>query len=360
MLDPLLPLRFFPRLRALRLTRSYNATLLAMRWLLPALLFVTPARAQDAAPSWREIKIVVGAGAGGGYDIYARLVARHFGRFLPGSPRIIVVNMPGANGMTAAAYMTVNAKKDGSELMLSTQPLILAQLFSNAGVRFDLRQFRWIGNMSGSNTVTIVRTDSGITQFEDTRKREIAIGSASPGSLGGMYPLLMNNVLGTQFKVVNGYASGEAIDLALERGEVQGRSGVSWSTMKSLRMDWLNSRVMNLLVQVGLQKSPDLPDTPLLFDLAKNEEDRAIIRVFSSLNAFTRPILGPPGIPPAATEILRRGFDKMLHDAEFLQNANEMGLEIDPMIGEDVEAAASALLASPEAVVSRAKAAIEP
>jgi hypothetical protein len=167
-------------------------------------------------------------------------------------------------------------------------------------------------------------------------------------------------VLGTRFHVVNGYASGDAIDLAFERGEVQARAGVSWSTLKSLRQDWLKSRSINLLVQVGMQKSPDLPDTPLLLDLARDDDDRAIIKVFSSLNAFTRPVLAPPGTPPATTDILRRGFDRMIHDPEFLRNANEMGLEIDPMAGEEVEAAALALLASPEAVVQRAKAAVEP
>ena len=193
----------------------------------------------DDTLALRELRIVVGAGAGGGYDIYARLTAKHLGRFLPGSPRVMVVNMPGANGMTAAAYMATNARNDGSEIYLGTQPLILSQLFKKPGVRFDLHQFRWIGNLSGSNTVTIARADSGVADIEAARQHEIAMGSASPGSLGGIYPVLMNITLGTKFKVINGYASGDAIDLALERGEVQGRSGVSWSTLKSLRQDWL-------------------------------------------------------------------------------------------------------------------------
>lgn len=313
-----------------------------------------PASAENAV-AWRELKIVVGAGAGGGYDIYGRLVARHLSRFLPGSPRVLIVNMPGANGMTAAAYMAANAKKDGSELFLGTQPLILSQLFKKPGVRFDLRQFRWIGNLSGSNTVTIVRADSGVADIPGARLREITMGSASPGSLGGIYPGLMNNTLGTKFKVINGYASGDAIDLALERGEVQGRSGVSWSTLKSLRKDWLRDGSMKLLVQIGLTKSPDLAETPLLLDLAKNDDDRAVIKLLSSLNAFTRALLAPPGVPDATTLTLRTAFDALIQDREFLANAEEMRLEIDPMSGKDVETAAESLLSFPDKVIAQAK-----
>ena len=317
------------------------------------LTMAKPVRAEDSA--WREVKIVVGAGAGGGYDIYGRLVAKHLGRFLPGSPRVIIVNMPGANGMTAAAYMAANARKDGSELFLGTQPLVLSQLFKKPGVRFDLRQFHWIGNLSGSNTVTIVRTDADVADVNAARSKETTMGSASPGSLGGIYPALINNTLGTKFKVINGYNSGDAIDLALERGEVQGRSGVSWSTLKSLRQDWLRDGSIKLLVQVGLAKSLDLADTPLLLDLAKNDDDRAVIKLLSSLNAFTRAFLAPPGTPDYATSALRNAFDSMIQDKEFLQNAHEMRLEIDPMSGKEIEAAANALLDSPDHVIAQAK-----
>jgi len=222
-------------------------------------------------------------------------------------------------------------------------------------VRFDLRQFRWIGNLSGSNTVTIVRADAGVGDVNAARLKEITMGSASPGSLGGIYPTLMNNTLGTKFKVINGYNSGDAIDLALERGEVQGRSGVSWSTLKSLRQDWLRDGSMKLLVQVGMAKSADLADTPLLLDLAKNDDDQAVVKLLSSLNAFTRAFLAPPGTPDNATSALRKAFDSMIQDNEFLQNAQEMRLEIDPMSGMEIEAAANALLDSPDQVIAQAK-----
>jgi hypothetical protein len=259
---------------------------------------MTAAQTGDTATFYagKQIKLIVGTGPGGGYDIYGRLLARHMGRHIPGAPNILIVNMPGAASLTAANYLGNVAPRDGTEMLMVVQSLPLQQVAGNAKARFDLARYNWIGNMSDAANTVLSWGTSGVANFNDARSKELVMGSTTPASLGGIYPAIMNRVLGTKFKIIHGYESGDAIDLALERGEVTGRAGISWSALKAYRANWLREKQINIFAQVGLRRASDL-DAPLLVDLATNDADRDILRFYSSLNAVGKQGLELSALP---------------------------------------------------------------
>ncbi len=302
------------------------------------------ARAQDAASFYagRQVRMIVGTGPGGGYDIYGRLLARHLGRHIPGKPGVVVVNMPGAASLVAANYLANIAPRDGTEMLMVVQSLPLVQVSRSDKARFDLARFNWLGNMSSAANTVLAWRASGVASLADARSRELVMGSTTPSSLGGIYPAIMNRVLGTKFRIIHGYESGDAIDLALERGEVTGRAGVSWAALKAYRANWLREGSVNVFAQVGLRAEPDL-DAPLLADLAGNNADREILRFYSSLVAVGRAVTLGPDIPPERLEALRRAFDAAMADPLLLAEAEKQGLEVRAQPGESVQAIVAAM-----------------
>jgi tripartite-type tricarboxylate transporter receptor subunit TctC len=282
----------------------------------------------------RQVKMICSSDVGGGYDIYSRLLARHLGKHIPGKPAVLSLNMPGAAGVTAAGFLANSAPRDGTELVMIVQTLPLVQVFQFGKQRFDLGAFSWIGNMDDSANVFIADKRSGIRSFEDALKIELIVGSTSPTAIGGILPEVTNRLLGTKFKIVNGYKSGEAIEIAMQRGEVNGRAGANWSAMKALRGANLRDQEVNVFLQAGLQKEPDLPDVPLLIDLARDEKVRAALTFYSSMTTLARAVATTPGVPAERVEILRRAFDGAMNDPELLAEARKTNLDLRPMAGE--------------------------
>ena len=324
------------------------------------LLFLADRQAALAADFYasRQVKLVVGGGVGGGTDLYGRFLARHLGRHIPGQPSIVVVNMPGADSITAGNYIANTAPRDGTELLGIAQSLPMVQALGNGNIRFDLARFGWIGNMSQSVNVFIAWHESGVRTIDDARRVALTIGSTTAGSLSGIMPVVLNNLLGTRFRVVNGYDSGGAIELAMERGEVGGRASVTWASLKGERPDWVRDRKVNVLVQVGLLHDPELPDVPLLGELASRPSDRATVSFLADMAAVARAFALGPDVPAARLADLRRAFDETMRDPALIQEAARLQLDISPTSGRDLQGIVAAIVHAPTGVVAQVTAAI--
>ncbi len=284
----------------------------------------------------KQVKMICSSDAGGGYDIYSRLFARHLAKHLPGKPLVIPLNMPGAAGVTAASYFANNAARNGTELLMVVQTAPMVQVTGKA--RFDLAAFHWIGNMGESANVFVASRASGIRSIEDVMTAELVVGSTSPNAIGGILPEVTNRILGTRFKIIHGYKSGEAIEIAMQRGEVSGRAGASWSAMKALRGSSLRSEEINVLLQAGNRKEPDLMDVPLLTDLARNDGERAALAFYSGMTSLARAIATTPDTPPDRVAALRGAFDLALADPDLQADAQKSNLELRPLPGHAVQA----------------------
>jgi tripartite-type tricarboxylate transporter receptor subunit TctC len=303
----------------------------------------------------RNIKFIVGSNIGGSYDSYSRLLAAHMAKHMPGNPNFILENMPGASGMQSATYLSQIAAKDGLVVGMFNQSMAQRQMLEPQTVRFDVGKFGWIGAMGNFNTVFITWNASGIGTLEDAKKREVMMGALSSDGGNAVYPLLLNTFLGTKFKVVLGYPGGNTIQLAMERGEVDGRGSVVWSGLKAVWPQWIAERKVNVLLQVGLTKEPDLPEVPLLLDLAKTPEETAIFRFISSDSAMGFPVVAPPGVPPDRLAALRKAFAATLTDPDFIKTAGERKLPVRFTSGEEVERIVAAMIGTPKEVIGRLK-----
>jgi tripartite-type tricarboxylate transporter receptor subunit TctC len=316
-----------------------------------------PGRAQTVEQFYRgkTVKFIVGSNTGGSYDTYSRLLAQFMGRHIPGNPTVVVENMPGASGTKSAQYIGEIAPKDGSVIGMFNQSMPQRQMFEPDQVHFDLSKFSWIGAMNTSTTVFIAWHSSGVKTLEDAKKKEVVMGALSATGGNSVYPLLINAFLGTKFKVVLGYQGGNTIQLAMERGEVDGRAAVVWSGLKAGWPHWIAEKKISVLLQTGLVKEKDLPDVPLLLDLAKTEEEKAIFRFVSSDSAMGFPVTAPPGIPADRLAALRKAFSDALNDPELLKIATERKLEIEPSTGEDVKKVVEDLISTPKDVIAKIK-----
>jgi tripartite-type tricarboxylate transporter receptor subunit TctC len=310
----------------------------------------TPAFAQSVAEfySGKQITLIVGASAGGGYDTQARLVARHLGKHVAGNPTIIVQNMPGAGSLTATNYIHNAAAKDGSVLALVMRSMLLIKTWSPAAVRFDLGHLNWIGSINSEVAVTAAWHTAPHKTVKDLFESELIVGGTT-GVDPETTPRLFNALLGTKFKIVNGYPGTTEIILAMERGEVQGIGDWSWSSMKAARPDWLRDRKITLLMQAALQKDPELPDLPSALDFVKNDADRKVMELYLTQKTVARPVIAPPGIAVERLAALRAGFIALAKDQEFIADAKNARLEVAPISGEAVDKVISLITAaSPE------------
>lgn len=316
-------------------------------------IFAVQAQAQDADfYKGRNVDLYIGYAPGGGYDAYARLVARHLGEFIPGKPNFVPKNMAGGGGRVVAGYIYRIAPKDGTAIATADQSLVLQQAIGDPSIQFDVTKFVWIGNPSADNNTAVTWHTTGVTTIEQAKQKEIVVGATGPNT-SAQLPQVMNAVLGTKFRIVSGYPGGNEMNLAMENGEIGSRGSNPWASWKATKPDWVASKKINILVQIGLTKAPDLPDTPLLIDLAKNDDDRAVLRMISAPATIGRPLFGPPGTPDARVAVLRQAFDRMVKDKSFLDEAARERLDINPVSGEELAKIVSEIVATPKPVADR-------
>jgi tripartite-type tricarboxylate transporter receptor subunit TctC len=324
--------------------------------LVAGLALLTPAslHAQDAADFYRgkNIDLYIGYAPGGGYDTYARLVARHLGEFIPGKPQIIPRNMAGGGGRVVAGYIYNVAPKDGTAIATADQSLVLQQAIGDPSIHFDVNRFVWIGNPSADNNTAVTWHTTGVKTIDEAKTQEVIVGATGPNT-SAQLPQVMNAILGTKFRIVSGYPGGNEMNLAMESGEIGSRGSNPWASWKATKPDWVKDKKINILVQIGLTKAADLPDVPLLIDLAKNDEDRAVLKLISAPATIGRPLFGPPGTPPERVRILRKAFDEMIKDPAFLEDAKRERLDINPVAGAELERIVAEIVATPKSIANR-------
>lgn len=313
------------------------------------------ANAQDFFAG-KTMTIVVGYGQGGsGYDVNGRFVARHLPRFLPGAPTIIVQNMLGAGTLTAANHVANVAPKDGTTMALVARGMGIEQLMGGPNVRFDPLKINWIGSTSREVSVVLVRSDAGINSIRDATEREVVVAAISVGTDGVTFPLALNNLLGTKFRPVMGYKSGGEMTLAMLRGETQGRGSWSWASFKQENFDLLKTGAVKVLVQMSTTKAPELPDVPLVTDLVKGEQEQQILAILLAGQAMAWPLFAPAETPSDRVKLLRSAYLEMLRDNETLSEARRVGIDVDPVPGEEIQAMLTRLYATPADVVMKAR-----
>src|SRR5215216_540370 len=287
---------------------------------LPVLaLAASPVAAQSVAEFYRgkTITMAVGTSPGGDYDTRMRMVARHIGKHLPGNPTIVPTNMPGAGQMLVANWLANVAPKDGTAIVALSQNMAVNQATGASGVKYDVRQFNWIGNTTDTPNVINSWHTTGIKTIQDVMQRELVVGATGTASGSYLYPYALNQLAGTKFKIVTGYPGGNDINLAMERGEVSGRGSNSWAAWKSTRPQWLAEKKIITLVQVGRMRHPELPDIPTMQDLGRNDLDKRVLTFISADTAISRPLVTNHGMPPDRVDALRRAFDATMKDPAF-------------------------------------------
>lgn len=322
----------------------FGAGLLAAALLLVSAL---PIRAQEP-PFYakKTVTITVGFGPAGSYDLYSRLLAPFLAKHIPGNPTVIVANRPGAGGMMAFVQAGTQGPKDGTLVTIVSQGLLMQELVGAAGIETSLADYRWVGNITQDNNVTATWGTSPIKSMADATKREVILAASGAGSTSTQMPLVYNYLLGTKFKAIMGYEGGAAANLAMERGETEGRATNTWS---SYRASYGEPRPkLNVLVQIGLRRDPELPDVPLLTELVKDDARKhAIALLISQSLALARCFAAPPGVAPDRVDILRRAFDASVKDTDLLAQAKKQGLDIGPMPGEEVQRIITQVLKTP-------------
>jgi tripartite-type tricarboxylate transporter receptor subunit TctC len=343
-----------------------------MWWIrtLPALsllLAALPAAADPVADFYagKQITMLIGTTTGGGYDLYARLLARHIGRHIPGNPELIVKNMPGADGLLLTNYIANKGPRDGTEIGAVQNGVAFEKLFQTlspggSNALFDSTKFGWLGSALQSVYLAVTWHDTPIKTIADAQKQEAVFGAAATSSDSYVLALLMNRMLGTKLKIVHGYDGATTVDLAMEKGEIQGEAGKDWTTVTTTRPYWLSDKKVNILVQFGMHKRPEIPDVPLMLDLLAKPEDRKVVELIFAKYGMSRPYFVAPGVPAERVEALRRAFDATMTDADFQAEAKKARAELAPVRGEDVQALVQRIMAAPPDLAARARAALQP
>lgn len=328
---------------------------------LAAALSASPVQAQSAgAPYYKgkTINMAIGGGPGGGYDIYARFMIPHYQRMIPGNPKFIAQNHLGAGTLRAANFLYEVAKPDGTHIGTVGGGTATAELFKTKGIRFDPRKYVWIGSLNSEVGLVLAYHTQPFDRFDDLYRKPLIVGGGGPTSGNVIFPLVLNRVLGTKFQIVAGYGSTGEIALAMERGEVQGTGSYHYSSILTSKPDWLPKKEVKVLAQLALVKHPLFPNVPHVPELAKTDEQRAVLELIFARQAMGRPFLAPPKTPDNVAKILRGAFDALLKDKEFLADAAKRRLDLTlPMGGEEIHALIERLYKTPAALVDKAIAA---
>jgi tripartite-type tricarboxylate transporter receptor subunit TctC len=301
----------------------------------------------------KTVTVYIGFGSGGGYDQYARLFARHVGRHIPGNPTIVPSNMLGANGIVAANYLYTSAARDGTAIGFLYQAIAQDQVLLQTNVQYDATKFNWIGRITSTAEIMYTWHRAPVQKVADLATRETVFGVAGPLII--TYTRLLNSSIGARFKIVRGYKSTAEIHIAMERGEVEGAYS-SLSTVRSGWNQWLTDKQINILVQMVPERHPDLADVPTIVELGKTAEDRAVMSFFAASGAVGRSIVAPPGVPPDRLEILRTAFHATMRDPQFLAEARQMKLDVEPLPGGELAKLAARVVGIGAAERERAQA----
>lgn len=286
----------------------------------------------------KQMRFIIRGGPGGGFDLYSRLLARFIVNHIPGKPTMVAQNMPAGAGIAAVSYVAEVGPQDGTVLTMIGQSLPLDQALGyTPGFKQDLRTFRWIGNLNDSNLLTYAWHARGVKSMDDARSKELLLGSTGAGDVSSWIPALYNKILGTRFKIIGGYQSGAEVKLAMERGEIDGFGANPLTSLMSTQPEYVRDRLINVLVQIGLRREPDLPDVPLLTDLARTGEEREVLEFITKAMSVGRPIGVGPGVPMNRVETLRKAFDATLTDPDFIAEAQKARMDIGPMDGATVQ-----------------------
>jgi tripartite-type tricarboxylate transporter receptor subunit TctC len=321
-----------------------------------------PASAQeDVAAFYRgkQLRMVVGTGPGGGYDLFARAVARHIVNHIPGNPTIIVQNQPAAGGLVMTNQLYSLGPKDGTVIAAPINGIPTAPLLEPAAARFDAAKLNWIGSTNRETYVAYAWHTAGVRSLAELMQKELIVGATAAGTTLVDFPLVTNKFLGTRFKVVRGYDSTPQINVAMERGEVEGIGGIGWQSVKTQIPQWIAEKKLTVIAQYGLHRDPDLAQAPTMLELAKTDADRAALTMMFARTEYGRPYFVPPDVPAARVEALRRAFDATMKDAHFIADAAQLQLELSPMTGEEVQALVAKLAGTPAGIVARVRAALD-
>lgn len=324
--------------------------------------FGATAGAQTAEEFYKKTRVTVaiGSGPGGSHDLNCKLIARHLGKHLPGNPTVIAQNVPGAGSLTLINQLYNTAPKDGSFFGGMQRAGVFEDLYeekSKSRARFDATKLNWLGSPDRITGVAIAWHTSPVKTYEDLYKRELIVGSS--GGTTTSVPLLLRSVLGMQFKVVKGYNSGGDVDLAIERGEIEGRVPVAWGGLKSRGGDWLAGKKVNMLFQTGLTRHSDLPDLPLALEFAKNPDDRKLMELFFAAEEIGYPYAAPPDLPADRLAVLRKAFADTLADPQFIEEANKQKLDVNPVTWQQMTEVIKNAFAAPPAIIARLRDAID-
>jgi tripartite-type tricarboxylate transporter receptor subunit TctC len=306
----------------------------------------------------RTLQVIIGYSAGGGYDLYGRILAHHIGRHIPGNPLVTALNMPGAGSLKALNYLYAVAPKDGTAIGIFGRGMAMEPLIGAGDAKFDARKFTWLG--SGGDQVSVCATWQGskVRTWNDALSNPFTVAGEGSGSDPDIFSMLLRNMFGIKLRLVTGYPGGNEMSLAMEQGEVDGRCGWSWSSIKLAKPDWIANKRLNLIVQMSLAKSPELPEVPLITDYAASDRQLAILKLVLSRQAMAWPFVAPPDVAADRKQALRAAFDATMHDPAFVAEAKMHQLEVNPMHGFDLEKAIDDLYATPPSAIMAARSAI--
>ncbi len=320
------------------------------------------ARAQDAVADFyrgKQVQVRIGSAPGSGYDIAARLVAAHIGKYIPGNPNVIVQNVPGAGSLTLTNQLYNTAARDGTVIGAVTNGMPTAPMLSPDTARFEISRFGWIGSTAPETIMVMMWHASPIFTIKDLFEKETVVGAVAHGTATVDNPLAANAFLGTKFKIVSGYEGTTHIDLAMERGEVMGHAGIGLVTAKARNQQWFAEKKVRIVAQYGFRPHPELADVPL-FEMPKDPADRQAFSVVVARQEYGRPLLTPPGVPPERLAALRRAFEAAMKDAELLRDAARQTLEINPVKGEELDRLSAQIMATPSDVGARLRRVLDP
>jgi tripartite-type tricarboxylate transporter receptor subunit TctC len=334
--------------------------------LLPALAVIlaavtSPTRADSVEDFYRgrSITLLIGYSPGGSYDSTGRVLAHFMGRYIPGNPSLVPQNMPGAGTLNLVNYLYNVSPKDGTAFGIFARGMAMEPLIGGTNTKFDATKLTWIGSAANEISLCATYERSAVKNWNDALTKEFTVAGNGSGSDPDVFANVLRNRFGVKNRLISGYPGSAEISLAMERGEIDGRCGWSWSSIKAEKSQWLAEHKLNLIVQLALEKAADLPSVPLITELATDDRQRQILKLIFSRQTMGRPFAGPPGIPADRAAALRKAFDLTMKDPEFLAEAEKRGLEINPVSGRDVGKLIAELYQTPKDVVAEAREATE-
>ena len=306
----------------------------------------------------KTVSLIIGYSVGGGYDLYGRLLARHLGKYIPGRPTIVPQNLTGAGSMRAASYLYAAASRDGTVVGTFGRTIATTPLLAPIGAPFEATKMTWLGSITNEVSLCVTWHTAPVKRWQDALEKQITMGGEGTGADPDVYTLLYKNLFGAKWKLVAGYAGTNDTVLAMERGEVDGLCGLSWSTLKSRHGQWLTDKRVNIINQAALKKQPELPDVPLASELTTDPEKLKILKLFLATQEIARPFAAPPDIPADRKAALIEAFERTMRDDEFLAEAAKLSMDVNPLSAKAVTDLITELYATPKAVVEKAAAAM--